>query len=102
MSESFRASLERRIGHGRYGSIVGACAGVWSLLEYNLNPAGRGSARRIREFRDAYKGRRCFIIGNGPSLRRMDLSPLRDEVTFGLNRIYLLFEELGFSTTFLV
>lgn len=49
-----------------------------------------------------YEGRRCFIIGNGPSLRRMDLSPLRDEVTFGLNRIYLLFEELGFSTTFLV
>ena len=32
----------------------------------------------------------------------MDLSPLRDEVTFGLNRIYLLFEELGFPTTFLV
>jgi glycosyltransferase involved in cell wall biosynthesis len=96
-----RVSLERRIGHGRYGSVVGAGAGVWSFLEYNLSPAGRRSARRIQEFRDTYKGQRCFIIGNGPSLRRMDLSPLRDEVTFGLNRIYLLFEELGFSTTFL-
>jgi hypothetical protein len=52
--------------------------------------------------RDAYRGQRCFIIGNGPSLRQMDLSPLRDEITFGLNRIYLLFPELGFSTTFLV
>ncbi len=96
-----RASLERRIGHGRYGTLVGSSAGVWSLLEYNLSPAGRRSSRRIRKLRDAYKGRRCFIIGNGPSLSRMDLSPLRDEITFGLNRIYLLFEELGFSTTFL-
>lgn len=98
------ASLERLIGHGhgRFGPVVGAPAGVWSFLQYNLSPAGRASARRIREFQDEYKGQRCFIIGNGPSLRRMDLSPLRNEVTFGLNRIYLLFEELGFSTTFLV
>jgi hypothetical protein len=32
----------------------------------------------------------------------MDLRPLRNEYTFGLNRIYLLFPELGFTTTFLV
>lgn len=102
MNEPFRNSLERWVGHGRSGPVVGATAGAWSFLEYNLSPAGRRSARRLRELRDTYKGRRCFIIGNGPSLRQMDLSPLRDEVTFGLNRIYLLFEELGFPTTFLV
>jgi len=32
----------------------------------------------------------------------MDLSPLRGEVTFGLNRVYLMFERLGFPTTYLV
>ena len=32
----------------------------------------------------------------------MDLSPLRHEITFGLNRIYLLFPEVGFTTTYLV
>jgi hypothetical protein len=32
----------------------------------------------------------------------MDLSCLRTEYTFGLNRIYLLFEKLGFSTTYFV
>jgi hypothetical protein len=31
----------------------------------------------------------------------MDLNCLRDEYTFGLNRIYLLFPEWGFQTTFL-
>ena len=32
----------------------------------------------------------------------MDLSPLRNEVTFGLNRVYLMFEKLGFPTSYLV
>jgi hypothetical protein len=56
----------------------------------------------IHQYHDRYKGQRCFIIGNGPSLRRTDLSLLRGEFTFGLNRIYLLFSELGFKTTCLV
>lgn len=32
----------------------------------------------------------------------MDLDFLRHEITFGLNRIYLLFPEMGFTTTYLV
>lgn len=69
---------------------------------YSVEPAGRHSSERLREKRNAFSGKRCFIIGNGPSLKLMDLSPLQDEYTFGLNRIYLMFEELGFSTSFLV
>lgn len=57
---------------------------------------------RLRHLRNTHAGRRCFILGNGPSLRLMNLQPLRNEFTFGLNRIYLLFETLGFSTTYLV
>jgi hypothetical protein len=60
------------------------------------------SRRALLKLRDSHKGQRCFIIGNGPSLRRTDLSLLKNEVTFGLNRIYLLFPELGFQTTYLV
>jgi hypothetical protein len=45
---------------------------------------------------------RCFILGNGPSLRNTNLTLLRNEITFGMNRIYLLFDELGFSTTYYV
>lgn len=30
----------------------------------------------------------------------MDLTPLRHEITFGMNRIYLLFGELGFTPTY--
>jgi hypothetical protein len=32
----------------------------------------------------------------------MDLRPLRREVTFGMNRVYLLFPELGFETSYYV
>lgn len=60
------------------------------------------SIRRLQKFKDKHKGQRCFIIGNGPSLKKTDLSMLKNEVTFGLNRIYLLFEKNDFSTTYYV
>ncbi len=62
----------------------------------------RIQSRRLTRFADRHQGERCFIIGNGPSLSRMDLRPLADEITFGLNRIYLLFDKVGFTTTYYV
>jgi hypothetical protein len=56
----------------------------------------------LSSFRDRHRGQRCFVIGNGPSLARMDLSPLAGEVTFGANRIYLLQQSLGFLPTYFV
>ncbi len=38
------------------------------------------------EFRYRYKGKRCFILGNGPSVRTMDLSLLEKEVVFTVNQ----------------
>jgi hypothetical protein len=71
-------------------------------ISYDLSANGRRSAAAIRGMRDTGRGKRAFILGNGPSLGAMDLQPLRNEVTFGLNRVYLLFEKLGFPTTYLV
>ncbi|MCI0854684.1 MAG: hypothetical protein J4N91_09695, partial [Chloroflexi bacterium] len=51
-------------------------------------------------YRDRHRGERCFVIGNGPSLKQTDLSLLKEEFTFGMNRIYMIFAELGFSTTY--
>jgi hypothetical protein len=66
-----------------------------------LHPWRRESIRRLAALKDIHRGERAFIIGNGPSLKRTDLSRLSDELTFGLNRIYLMFPELGFTTTYL-
>lgn len=60
------------------------------------------SRYRMRKFKNKYEGKRCFIIGNGPSLKKTDLKLLKNEYTFGTNRLYILFDKLGFSTTFYV
>ena len=65
-----------------------------------LHPWRRKSRERMYEMKDIHRGERCFIIGNGPSLNLTDLSKLKDEFTFGMNRIYLMFPELGFTTTY--
>ncbi len=67
-----------------------------------LHPWRRESIKQLARLKDIHKGKRAFIIGNGPSLKQTDLSRLEDEFTFGLNRIYLMFPELGFPTTYLV
>ena len=87
--------------------------GIWNALgsrywywrreaEWYLSPKRWASVRRLRRFKNKHAGERCFILGNGPSLNKMDLSPLYTEYTFGLNRIYLMFPQLGFPTTYLV
>ncbi len=67
-----------------------------------LSPRRAASVRALRAIRNRHRGSRCFILGNGPSLNRTDLSRLRGEFTFGMNRIYLLFPQLGFPTSYYV
>ncbi len=55
---------------------------------------------QLAEFKDIHRGRRCFVVGNGPSLNAMDLSPLDHEITFGMNCIFLGFERFGFRPTY--
>lgn len=40
---------------------------------------------RNAKFRNMHAGKRCFVIGNGPSLNKQDLTPLADEVTIAMN-----------------
>ena len=70
------------------------------LLRWWLDPRGRRSRRRLATMRGSHAGERCFILGNGPSLQKMDLGRLKDETTFSLNRGYLLFDRLGYACTY--
>jgi Protein of unknown function DUF115 len=80
--------------------LTRSIAGARTWRDSTLTADGRANRDCIRRFKGIHAGQRCVIIGNGPSLRDTDLSLLRDEYTFGLNRIYLMFDELGFATTF--
>jgi len=67
-----------------------------------LHPWRRESIRKLAALKDSHIGERCFVAGNGPSLRNTDLSKLKGEFSFGFNRIFLAAEELGFVPSCLV
>lgn len=72
------------------------------LLARIFSPEWMKNKGRLETWRGRYQGGRCFIVGNGPSLRQTDLSKLAGEFTFGMNRIYLAFDEYDFKTSCLV
>jgi hypothetical protein len=56
----------------------------------------------LAKFHNAFKGERCFIIGNGPSLNKHDLALIENEYTFGVNSFYYKTRETGFRPYFYV
>lgn len=76
--------------------------GIPHFLSWKFGSESRANTARLKSFSGIHRGHRCFILGNGPSLRRTELSFLKNEITFGLNRIYLNFDEMGFQTTYYV
>lgn len=56
----------------------------------------------INNYKDRYLGKRCFILGNGPSLNKTDVLKLKNEITFGVNSIFLMTRTNGFKPTFYV
>ncbi len=54
----------------------------------------------VDDFVDMHKGERAFVVGNGPSLNKIDMTLLKDELTFGSNRIHLGFKKWGFDFTY--
>ena len=61
-------------------------------------------SKKIAKFKDKHKGKRCFIIGNGPSLKMEDLDKLHEhgEYSFAANRIYLAFENTKWRPSYYV
>lgn len=58
------------------------------------------SAGRTKALKDKYAGKRCFIIGNGPSLKAEDLDKLKNEFSFASNRIYAIYDKTEWRPTF--
>lgn len=60
----------------------------------------RNLSDKIQYFCGKYVGERCFIIGNGPSLRIEDLDQLKREYTFASNSIYALYNRTDWRPHF--
>ena len=65
-------------------------------------PGGLRNRRQLEELRGKYEGRRCFVMGNGPSLRETDVQLFSGtELTIASNGIFLMFDDMGYKPTFL-
>lgn len=58
----------------------------------------------LRRFKNIHEGKRCFIIGNGPSLQIDDLNKIykNGDISFGMNRIFLLYDKTDWRPAYFV
>ncbi|NPD15517.1 DUF115 domain-containing protein [Xinfangfangia sp. D13-10-4-6] len=99
-----RTAAFQKIGEGR-GDLIFP-PDFRGLSDYAAREVYAGTqppdSDRLAGFYNRYQGERCFIIGNGPSLNRHDLSLLEGEFSFGVNSFYYKTRETGFMPTFYV
>lgn len=56
---------------------------------------------KIKKFCGCHQNKeRCFIVGNGPSLKIEDLEMLKNDVTFASNGIYAIYKETDWRPTY--
>lgn len=68
---------------------------------YNLNGSRQYEIPLLLDkFKNKYDGQRCFVVGNGPSLNDIDMTLLKDEITFGSNRCYLGYDKWDLQFTY--
>ena len=78
--------VARRLLRGTAAALLSAADGLSQREKYTFASHFRGPLLPANaDLRDRYRGRRCFVIGNGPSLAGQDLSPLAGEVTMAMN-----------------
>lgn len=99
-SESSTARLAQRILSSQQRRTLALSGWAASELVDLARPSFWRNHRRLEACRDRHKGGRCFILGNGPSLADTDLTSLRGEIVFSLNRGYLIFPRLGFTPAY--
>lgn len=68
---------EKRYNSLRKNKILSDFAKIDDNIKYKINNNNR--------FKDIHKNQRCFILGNGPSLKDVDLALLSNEIVFSVN-----------------
>ena len=54
----------------------------------------------FNDFKNKHKGKRVFLIGNGPSLGKTDLNLIKNEYSIAMNRISLIYENTDWRPSY--
>ncbi|MEL7354813.1 MAG: hypothetical protein AAFN38_25635 [Cyanobacteria bacterium J06560_5] len=84
MATSLSQKIKRRITHTKYrltNTLNRYVDEQLPLLEFQFSK----ESSKWKNLKNKYLGQRCFIIGNGPSLKSQELAVLKNEVTFVSN-----------------
>lgn len=69
-------------------------------LAWISEPQVRDMKNRLQTFQNRYQGQRCFLMGNGPSINKTDLSLLANDYVWGVNKCFLLFDRISWRPSF--
>ena len=83
-----------------YDSVQARFVQPWMQKNFEKTRDGK----RLAALKGKYAGKRCFLVGNGPSLKAEDLTKLHEqgEVTFAFNRVYNIFDQTPWRPTFYI
>jgi hypothetical protein len=96
MSDSIAVRLRRETRRITERGRDEAAFHLWSATG-----RGRQNRRNVANLSGRYRGRRCIIMGNGPSLLKCDLNRFASEVTIVSNAHFLIWDTLLYRPTFL-
>ena len=54
----------------------------------------------FEKYKNIHSGKRVFLVANGPSLNETDLDLIKDEISFGMNRISLKYRDTSWRPTY--
>lgn len=86
VSKKWEHEIENQLINAGYNNLY-RLEDAYKELKYKSNS-------NLKKYENMYRGKRCFIIGTGPSLTIDDLETLKKngEITFASNKIFKVFE----------
>jgi hypothetical protein len=75
---------------------------LYHTISWFSTRKGLRAHKEIETYNNTKKGKKLFLIANGPSLARMDLNVLKGKDVMVMNRFYIMFDKLSFVPDYLV
>ena len=74
-----------------------------NLAAFYMSGTAAANKKFLKTLKDKYKGKRCFIVCNGPSLRPEDLTKIHEsgDISIAMNMIGRVYKDTPWRATFL-